>query len=168
MKFKRLENLINVVSIVCYAVFLVVYLSLLIIFQFGSKNYNQFYICVCCIYFVVIISITAMLVYSLKRIRQFSRMLKANRVFANEWLMIIHLSGFVLLGLSLIFGISINLALMNIDQADYDESQQRWNFIFEVINYFWTFSFASVYLTMIIIFLKQGLKVDDFQQQLIA
>ena len=45
--------------------------------------------------FIIMVSIIIFVqTFSLRRIRNFTKLLKANKVFANEWLMIAHLSCF--------------------------------------------------------------------------
>ena len=46
------------------------------------------------LYIIMVCIIIVVLAFSLRRIRDYTRLLKANKVFANEWLMVAHLSCF--------------------------------------------------------------------------
>lgn len=67
------------------------------------------------IYLGILVIVTATLTFSLYRIRKYSKMLVANKVFANEWLMLVHLSCFTILTITTLVAILIGFNLSETD-----------------------------------------------------
>ena len=73
------------------------------------------------LYIIMVCIIIVVLAFSLRRIRNYTRLLKANKVFANEWLMIAHLFCFCATFVFYINYVIIYVRLMDTDYILYDE-----------------------------------------------
>ena len=95
-------------------------------------------------------------------------MLLSNKIFANEWLMIVHIACFCVILLCMIIEFALYLGLIGIELEDYDQQQMQRFLIYLVIDIVWSFTFGLLYITVMIMFKKQSVKIDPEQRQLVA
>ena len=88
---------------------------------FDVISYDAMIVVINILFTIMVITIIIVLTFSLLKIRNFTKMLKANKVFANEWLMAAHLIFFCATFAFYINCVIILARLMDTDYTDYDE-----------------------------------------------
>ena len=145
---------VNWFGLIVYLVFLICYLTIILAWYYELIGYYETLKIYQTIYFVIVIIFIATMTFSLYRIHNYTKMLVANKVFANEKLMIIHLSCFAMLALTLIIEYSIDFSLRQTEFKNYDENQLRRAYVKQILYFISSISYGLAYITMITMFLK--------------
>ena len=90
-QYKRREKIVNYVGSLSFIFFFLLYIANEIAFHFEKISIETSITITATIDLVMTPTMIVILAFSLFRIRQYTKMLKANKVFANEKLMVAHL-----------------------------------------------------------------------------
>ena len=106
-EIKMRKACVNWFGLIVYLVSLLSYFTVILFWWYELTGYIDTSIISRAILLVLLIIFTATMMFSLHRIHKYSKMLVANKIFANEKLMIIHLSCFIMLVIGYLIVLSI-------------------------------------------------------------
>lgn len=117
---------------------------------------------------VVFSGLTIILAFAVIRIRTYSRMLVQNKIFANEFLMVTHLSSFSIESIIVTTNSALIYASSSLTFDTMTVFELRLTLAMLIITYFRILAQLVVILTMMIMFLKHSQTLTESEQQNLA